>query len=198
MVAAPTSLPELSPTKAVRRDRILDAAQRVFTRIGLKAASVEAIAAEAGVSKATLYAYFPDKVATFTAVAERLAHMMRSGVTSALAADGTLQERIANALIAKHSLAFDVVIGSANAVELLATRNHLVGAIFRDTDAAIESAIASELQPSLGQSAKDTARLLFYASIGLSEHARAKAELEADLSRLVRAVLHWQFSELPP
>jgi AcrR family transcriptional regulator len=189
MLTHTTATNDLSPTKSVRRDRILGAAQRVFTRIGLRAASMEAIAAEASVSKATLYAYFPDKVAIFTAVAERLALAMRTGVMAALAAKGDIADRIANALLAKHSLAFDVVVSSANAAELLETRNHLVGAIFKETDAAIEAAIASALSAVSRLDAADTARLIFNASIGISENARAKAELEADLKRLVAAIL---------
>jgi AcrR family transcriptional regulator len=42
-------------------DQVLDGAGRVFLRDGFDGASVDDIAREAGVSKATLYAYFPDK-----------------------------------------------------------------------------------------------------------------------------------------
>jgi AcrR family transcriptional regulator len=180
----------LSRTRQARRDRLLAAAERVFTRIGLKAATVEGIAEEAQVSKATLYAYFPDKTAVFVAVAERLAIEMRTRVSAALMGEGSLQDRIAAALMAKHGLAFDVVIGSPNAAELLETRNHLVRDIFLETDRAIETAILEALQASGDPEPAATARLIFNASIGISEHARARDELESDLKRLVAAVLN--------
>jgi AcrR family transcriptional regulator len=52
-------------TETVRRgrkfDQVMDGARQVFLRDGFEGASVDDIARAAGVSKATLYAYFPDK-----------------------------------------------------------------------------------------------------------------------------------------
>ncbi|WP_116084944.1 TetR/AcrR family transcriptional regulator [Tropicimonas sp. IMCC34011] len=54
-----------APTGKIRRgrkyDQVIDGARRVFLRDGFEGASVDDIAREAGVSKATLYSYFPDK-----------------------------------------------------------------------------------------------------------------------------------------
>lgn len=57
-----------SLTEDMRRQRILDAAERVFTSIGYGAATMEEIAHAAGMSKKTLYGIFPDKRALFTAL----------------------------------------------------------------------------------------------------------------------------------
>lgn len=58
----------------IRRGRkftqVLDGARDVFLRDGFEAASVDEIARAAGVSKATLYAYFPDKRLLFMEVAK--------------------------------------------------------------------------------------------------------------------------------
>ncbi|MCV2873741.1 TetR/AcrR family transcriptional regulator [Defluviimonas sp. WL0050] len=51
-------------------DQVLEGARTVFLRDGFEGASVDDIAAEAGVSKATLYAYFPDKRMLFIEVAK--------------------------------------------------------------------------------------------------------------------------------
>ncbi|MDO5657947.1 MAG: TetR/AcrR family transcriptional regulator [Paracoccus sp. (in: a-proteobacteria)] len=48
--------------------QVLDGARRVFMRDGFEGASVDMIAREAGVSKATLYSYFPDKRLMFKEV----------------------------------------------------------------------------------------------------------------------------------
>ena len=57
----------------IRRGRkfgqVLDGARKVFLRDGFDGASVDDIAREAGVSKATLYSYFPDKRLLFVEVA---------------------------------------------------------------------------------------------------------------------------------
>jgi AcrR family transcriptional regulator len=51
-------------------DQVLDGARAVFLREGYEGASVDQIARDAGVSKATLYSYFPDKQHLFLAVLE--------------------------------------------------------------------------------------------------------------------------------
>lgn len=53
---------------AAKRDAILDAACAVFLEQGYAAASMDAVAARAGVSKATIYAHFTDKDDLFGAV----------------------------------------------------------------------------------------------------------------------------------
>ncbi|GHO85878.1 TetR/AcrR family transcriptional regulator [Dictyobacter formicarum] len=55
-----------------KRDQILDGAQRVFLREGFAAASTDALAKEARVSKRTLYAYYPGKEELFVDVVRRL------------------------------------------------------------------------------------------------------------------------------
>lgn len=51
-------------------DQVLEGARTVFLAGGYEGASVDAIARAAGVSKATLYAYFPDKKLLFMEVAK--------------------------------------------------------------------------------------------------------------------------------
>lgn len=51
-------------------DQVLDGARRIFMSDGFEGASVDDIAKAAGVSKATLYSYFPDKRLLFMEVAK--------------------------------------------------------------------------------------------------------------------------------
>jgi AcrR family transcriptional regulator len=58
-----------APLKKGRKyDQVIAGAREVFLREGFEGASVDQIARDAGVSKATLYSYFPDKQALFMAV----------------------------------------------------------------------------------------------------------------------------------
>lgn len=63
----------ITAEQGVRRgrkfDQVLDGARKIFMRDGFERASVDDIAREAGVSKATIYAYFPDKQLMFLEVA---------------------------------------------------------------------------------------------------------------------------------
>jgi len=51
-------------------DQVIDGARVIFLRDGFERASVDEIAREAGVSKATLYSYFPDKRLLFMEIAK--------------------------------------------------------------------------------------------------------------------------------
>ncbi|PRY74842.1 AcrR family transcriptional regulator [Yoonia maritima] len=58
------------PKKGRKFDQVLDGARKVFLCDGFDGASVDDIAKAAGVSKATLYSYFPDKRFLFMQVAK--------------------------------------------------------------------------------------------------------------------------------
>ena len=63
---------EVEERARAKRGQILAGVQRVFLERGFAAASTNAIAGEAGVSKRTLYAYYPSKEDLFEDVLPRL------------------------------------------------------------------------------------------------------------------------------
>ncbi len=60
----------IEPKKGRKFDQVLEGARNVFLSDGFEGASVDDIARAAGVSKATLYSYFPDKRFLFMQVAK--------------------------------------------------------------------------------------------------------------------------------
>jgi TetR/AcrR family transcriptional repressor of mexJK operon len=65
------------PKDLEKRAAILDAAKRLFPRSGFEGTSMDAIAAEAGVSKLTVYSHFTDKETLFfSAIRERCEEQM--------------------------------------------------------------------------------------------------------------------------
>lgn len=81
-----------SPTRQVRREQLLDAADAVVRREG-PAASMAAIAAEAGITKPILYRYFTDKGGLFQALAERHTATLLVTLGDALRTRGDLRAR---------------------------------------------------------------------------------------------------------
>lgn len=64
-------MPQSAPIRKGRKfDQVVEGARKVFLRDGFEGASVDDIAREAGVSKATLYSYFPDKRLLFMEIAK--------------------------------------------------------------------------------------------------------------------------------
>lgn len=62
---------ETPQRKGRKLEQVLDGAREIFLRDGFEGASVDDIARAAGVSKATLYSYFPEKRLLFVEVARR-------------------------------------------------------------------------------------------------------------------------------
>jgi AcrR family transcriptional regulator len=77
--------------QGVRRGRkfeqVLEGAREVFLRDGFERASVDDIARAAGVSKATIYAYFPDKQLMFLEVARAECQRQTEAAEAAIGAD---------------------------------------------------------------------------------------------------------------
>jgi AcrR family transcriptional regulator len=74
-----TGLPKRQQNRIDRERRILDAALKIFSEKGFVGASMDEIASEAGISKPTLYQYFPSKDELFTAMmSQERDHMLES------------------------------------------------------------------------------------------------------------------------
>src|SRR5436305_1666434 len=86
--------PGRSPTRA----RLLQAADRLWGERGVRGASLEDIAREASVTKPTLYYYFPDKSALFTAVICSVLEEHGTGLRAAARRGGRARERLVSAL----------------------------------------------------------------------------------------------------
>ncbi|QSX74791.1 TetR/AcrR family transcriptional regulator [Lysobacter arenosi] len=99
------------PKDLGKRAAILEAAKRMFTQLGYDGSSMDQIAAEAGVSKLTVYSHFGDKDALFAAAIE--AHCEQSLPSSLFEPSPAtpLRERLAT--IAR---AFYAMISSPEAV----------------------------------------------------------------------------------
>lgn len=89
----PTDLAAQAP-KGRKVEQVLAGAHEVFMAQGYEGANVDAIAKAAGVSKATLYSYFPDKRALFAAVAQAACEEQTRLALSFADEDGTFSEQL--------------------------------------------------------------------------------------------------------
>jgi AcrR family transcriptional regulator len=79
------------------RERLVVAAVELFTEQGYDATTVTQIAERAGVTKSTLFRYFPDKREILAAGQETLSQLLAAGITEA-PADATPLEAVAAGL----------------------------------------------------------------------------------------------------
>jgi AcrR family transcriptional regulator len=80
-----------------RRVELLDAAERAIRRIGPKA-SMDEIAAEAGITKPILYSHFGDKAGLVQALAARVAGQLNRAVSEALTRSGEPRQVVASTI----------------------------------------------------------------------------------------------------
>jgi AcrR family transcriptional regulator len=71
-------------------DQVLEGARTIFMRDGFEGASVDDIVREAGVSKATLYSYFPDKRLLFVEVAKHECKAQSDAAIDEISAEGNV------------------------------------------------------------------------------------------------------------
>jgi len=111
-----------------KREAVLNAGRTLLLKQGFRATSMEAIAAEAGIAKATLYKYYGDKDAVFVALATELLLRVHEALIEGLGAKGTLTLKVAEALAAKYTVLGEYMADSPYADELLDVHHKLVGA----------------------------------------------------------------------
>ncbi len=92
------------PSDTAKRDAIVASASSRFFADGFAATSIEQVAADAGVSKVTIYNHFGDKGGLFTAAVERECEKMRGYFSLEDMPKGTIRERLT--VIAEAMFAF--------------------------------------------------------------------------------------------
>jgi AcrR family transcriptional regulator len=76
------------------RARIIGVAASEFARLGFDQANINVIAELAGIGKGTIYLYFENKRDLFLAMLRHIASRQLAVIRTALAADGTIQQRL--------------------------------------------------------------------------------------------------------
>ena len=164
-------------TAPQRKEAILDAALALVLKHGLRGTSMEAIARQAGVAKPTLYAYFPDKTAVFSALLERLVGDWRARFVRALQGDGDVVQRIAAAMTAKHKAVRRLLETSPHADELYGEHDRGWARQFAALETELGRLVEAELAAAGVARARPMTQLLFAAGDGIGRRAQSVAEL---------------------
>ena len=175
-----------------RYKRVMRTAEELFKKVGFRAVTMELVAREANVAKATLYSYFKNKDDLYVAVCARMAKILKGSVEQALMApDRPLDQRLADAVVAKHRPVFTLVRASPHAAELLSFTHSMAGQIFANLDLEMldmfRAAIAAD--PDLGRNAEQLARALYFGSAPLASRSETTAQMETEVGSFARAYL---------
>jgi AcrR family transcriptional regulator len=178
---------------ANRQDEIVDAAVPVFLRFGYKKASMDAVAAAAGLSRQAVYLHFPGKEALFLAVIDRLCQSTRRAGHAALWRPGlTLEEQVL--------AAFDEMMPHESMqllTELLATAKARSPQSVANFDAIVTEEVAARLRDALGPrrwpvpgaTLEQAAHVLQASSYGLKQQTGSRADYLAGMKSAISLVL---------
>src|SRR5882757_6182434 len=90
-----STAPDTVNDENARYKRAIRTAEELFKKVGFRAVTMELVAREANVAKATLYSYFKNKDELYLAVCARMARILRGSVEQALMKpDAPLDERL--------------------------------------------------------------------------------------------------------
>lgn len=171
-----------------KREQILSAARRLILRQGLRATSMEAIAAEARVAKPTLYKYYGDKNLVFEAIISELMVALHEDFVRALRGEGDIVARLGAALTAKYA-AIDRLLGDSPHAEELYDEHERVRPEVRATEDVIDAMVAEELARAGAKEPEMLARLLLDAAYGIKRKARNAADVAPAIRLLVERVV---------
>src|SRR3546814_6765866 len=120
---------------------------------------------------------------------ESLIEDMRAAFVEALAADGTLSERVGRAITAKHAQTFELLEGSPYAGELYSEHDRIAGRQFRALEAFIQAELVREFEAAGLDAPEDMAQLLIAATHGVSLKARSVEKLASGIHLLSARLL---------
>jgi AcrR family transcriptional regulator len=176
--------PNTANDENARYRRAIRTAEELFKKVGFRAVTMQLVAREANVAKATLYSYFKNKDELYLAVCARMARLLRGAVEQALMkTDAPLDARLTDAVIAKQRPIFALVRGSAHAAELFSYTHSMAHEIFADLNAAILEMLRAAMaeDPELSPHAAQIARALYFGSGELANRSQTAAEMETEL-----------------
>lgn len=170
-----------------KRAAVLEAGRVLLLKQGFRATSMEAIAAEAGIAKATLYKYYGDKDAVFVALATELLVAVHDAFVTGLTAKGTLTVRVAEALVAKYTVLDEYLGGSAYADELLDAHHRLVGEQVQVAEQEGEKTLVKALREGGVREPERIAAVLDAAAYGI--YRKGRGEMLDGIATVVEGVL---------
>src|SRR5260370_3325715 len=159
-----------------KRTRILQEAQSLFIRYGVKRTSIDEVARAADIAKSTLYLHYQSKEMLFAEVAKHICADILAEARQASAMPAPLAERLVGILDAEIGVLHRLVEHSPHVRELTETKQAMASATFatleRDIQQLITTAISEENIARQG-----AAEMFIAAAVGTIQSGDSSAEM---------------------
>ena len=191
----------------IKRESILDAAFTQFSRYGFRRTSMEDIAKETGISRASIYSHFENKEEVFRSLSTSLheqalsqAETQLKGTQSNRKTPIHLTARITSALLAKIEPFHKVLTESSHGSELADENNQRCGDLVRDSQKRFLKMLTQALDAAAQNGEIDlksaklkasvAAELIYLGATGFKQGASDSAILEKRIRDFVRVFLN--------
>ncbi|MCR9278580.1 MAG: TetR/AcrR family transcriptional regulator [Pseudomonadaceae bacterium] len=186
---------ELKEPDSGKRAAILAGAETQFSQYGFRRTSMEDIARQVGISRASLYSYFDNKEAIFRGLTVALYEESIASAAGELSHDRgeeSLDVRLLKGLCGFYRRLFGVLESSPHGADIIEASSRLSADIVQTYYERIEKLLAAELTfaadsgevdlKAMGLSAKSGAEMLRLSSAGLKQGSQSFAEYEKKLA----------------
>ncbi len=166
---------------STRERQITETAIRLFHRHGYRKVTMMDIAAEAGMSRPSLYARFPNKEAIFAALLAESAERHEAEAAGRIGEMEGVREKLGCLFEIWILRPFASVAGSENGAELLANSGiyapEAASALYARFEGQVLDVLRAEMAPGARMSAAELAHLLVMATRGLKATTSTPEEL---------------------
>ncbi len=169
------------------KDQVIDAAINTFMRYGFRRVTMAELAEDAGISRPTLYAFFPNKEELFRAAATRMTKNILQAVRDLAREPGSLSEQLQGVFEIWAVQNFEIVNRSPDARDLLESTQTFNLDVVEQAFAEFEDVLGGLLRTH-GLSKKKAcivARTLTASAQGIKESARNVEDLRELLTALI-------------
>lgn len=171
-----------------KRTRILNAAQSLFVRYGVKRTSIDEVARAADIAKGTLYLYYDSKETLFAEVAKKICADILAEAKKAAAMPAPLGERLVGILDAEIGTLHRLVELSPHVRELTETKEAMASAAFATLDQDMKQLITTLISEE-NISRQGAAEMFLAAAVGTIESGDSEATLYRSRLRAIVDVL---------
>ena len=188
----------MSNATSNKREAILAAAEIQFSQYGFRRTSMDDIARETGISRASLYSYFDNKEEIFRSLSEALYEESLALAAQSLAkgrGEVAIEKRTYAGLCAYNSRLYGILDSTPHGTEIIDASSRLSSDIALASAARVEALIAAELKygveageidlKSMGFSAPVAAEMIRLSAVGIKHGSENFAAYKKKLEKFL-------------
>lgn len=179
-----------------RQAQILDAAEAVLMRYGMKRMTMDDVADAVGMSRPAVYQYYKSKNVLIESVLERFHARILQNVETGLSQEGGLVHQIKLAILARDGLFLEHKLGSSQPVWYLQKGTSGMDRILTGFQFKYQGRIQRHLLQKgvSAEAAKTLPRLIISSAAGLRDMVVSKDQFAKEIEQFLNVILPYEYN----